>query len=158
MTLNELEELLNLCGSQPDDWPIDLRQSALLLISRNANAQSLLDQYDVAEQNLVSLLDQLASQEAIPEFPGLEASVMQQQLPKPSHTRLDQLLDWLLPRSGYSGLQFWRPAMAACLPLVFGMLLGNVFSFGIDANFESVENWDDELYLLSLNDYVENIL
>lgn len=158
MTLDELEQLLNRYGSEPDNWPVDLRQSALLLISRSSHGQRLLDQLNDDESKLDSLLDQLSIRQIIPEFPGLEARVMQQQLPEQSRSLVDQLLGWLLPKPGNSGLTLWRPAMAACLPLLFGMLLSNVFSFGIDTNLDNVQNWDDEFYLLSLNDYVETIL
>ncbi len=158
MTLDDLEQLLDRYGSQPGSWPTELRQTALVLISRSTDAQQLLDHYSDSEHKLDRLLDLLASQETVPEFPGLEVKVMHQQLPERSRPLIDSLLDWLLPKSGFTGSKLWRPVVAACLPLLFGMLLSNVFSFGIDSNLNNIENWDDELYLLSLNDYVETVL
>ena len=52
--------------------------------------------------------------------------------------------------------------MAACLPLVFGILLGNYFTFGVFGEAgvyldgDEYEYWEDELTMLSLTDYSES--
>jgi len=158
MSIDELETLLKLYGAEPENWPCEARPTASALLSSNPHAQRLLEQYQDDEKKLDTLLDQLADQESIPDFRALEASIMQQPLPPKSRYMTDRLLDWLLPKANHSGLPYWRPLMAACLPLLFGILLGNFYSFGVGIDFDTVDNWDDELYLLSLNDYVETAL
>jgi hypothetical protein len=39
--------------------------------------------------------------------------------------------------------------------LVFGIVLGNYFSFGIGIEDDGFQYWDDELAMLSLTDYTE---
>jgi len=46
--------------------------------------------------------------------------------------------------------------MAACLPLVFGIVLGNFYSFGINSEIDELDYWDDELAFLALSDIPES--
>ena len=96
-------------------------------------------------------MDQLA----VPGFPDLELKVLTQEPPARSESLSDRIVNWLLPERNFRK-QLWRPAMAACLPLVFGILLGNYFSFGVFAEADEYEYWEDELTMLSLTDYSEN--
>ena len=50
----------------------------------------------------------------------------------------------------------WKPVAAACLPLVFGIILGNFYSFGVTFESDEIEYWEDELSMLSFNNYSEN--
>ncbi|PCH61830.1 MAG: hypothetical protein COC19_04025 [SAR86 cluster bacterium] len=153
MNIEQFIRLLHSYGSELDAWPASLRNQARSLLSHSDNAKLELDQC----KKLNSLLDLHTP----PEFPGLEARLLNQTLPdraKPSDQKpslasfIDGCLNWLMPDSG---TLLWRPVAAACMPLVFGVLLGNYFSFGIDLNNDAIDNWDDELYMLSFNDYVD---
>ena len=88
-------------------------------------------------------------------FSGLEAKILGQSLPPRTPSLLEQLLEWLLPNSGFT-LRLWQPVAAACLPLVFGIVLGNFYSFGVTFESDEMEYWEDELTMLSLNNYSEN--
>ena len=50
----------------------------------------------------------------------------------------------------------WRPALAACLPLVFGIVLGNYYSFGISSEVDEFDYWEDELAMIALTDISES--
>lgn len=148
LTLTEFTDLLDRHGADVDTWPAATRERCQQLLDDDAAARNLLQQ----QRQLDSLLDRLP----MPEFPRLEARVLHQPLPPRARSTLDAALEWLFP-AGVLGRQFWRPAMAACLPLMFGFVVGNFFSFGITAENPGFDYWDDELYMLSLNDYTENL-
>ncbi|HAT28152.1 MAG TPA: hypothetical protein DCS89_14135 [Gammaproteobacteria bacterium] len=148
MTLEEFGKIIESYGSSSERWPVDMREECENFIADNSEARELVNR----QLELEMLMDQIA----VPEFPGLEARVLDQQLPSRKLAPLDQFLEWLLP-ADKSGKQFWRPAMVACLPLIFGIIIGNFYNFGVGLQGESFEYWDDELYILSLNDYTENL-
>ena len=148
MTLEEFTKIIEIYGSSSERWPVGLREECENFIANNSEARELNDR----QQELEMLMNQIA----VPEFPGLEAKVLNQQLPPRKLALLDPFLEWLLP-AGKPGKLFWRPAMIACLPLIFGIVIGNFYNFGVGLQGESFEYWDDELYILSLNDYTENL-
>ncbi|HIF85660.1 MAG TPA: hypothetical protein EYQ30_02355 [Gammaproteobacteria bacterium] len=148
MTLEEFGKIIESYGSSSERWPVDMREECENFIADNSEAREQVNR----QLELEMLMDQIA----VPEFPGLEARVLDQQLPSRKLAPLDQFLEWLLP-ADKSGKQFWRPAMVACLPLIFGIIIGNFYNFGVGLQGESFEYWDDELYILSLNDYTENL-
>ena len=90
----------------------------------------------------------------VPSFSGLETRVLNQPLPEQNRSFFEEVMSWLI-LDEYFGKQFWRPAIAACIPLVFGIVLGNYFSFGIGIEDDGFQYWDDELAMLSLTDYTE---
>ena len=148
MTLEEFGKIIESYGSSSERWPVDMREECENFIADNSEAREQVNR----QLELEMLMDQIA----VPEFPGLEARVLDQQLPSRKLAPLDQFLEWLLP-ADKSGKQFWRPAMVACLPLIFGIVIGNFYNFGVGLQGEGFEYWDDELYILSLNDYTENL-
>jgi len=54
-----------------------------------------------------------------------------------------------------TGKQVWCPAIAVSIPLVFGIVLGNYFSFGVGIEDDGFQYWGDELAMLSLTDYTQ---
>ena len=148
MTLEEFAKIIESHGSSSERWPLGLREKCENFMADNSEARELI--------NRQHELEMLMNQIAVPEFPGLEARVLDQQLPPRKLAPLDRFLEWLLP-ADKPGKLFWRPAMVACLPLIFGIVIGNFYNFGVDLNSEGFEYWDDELYMLSLNDYTENL-
>lgn len=148
MTLQEFSDILDRSGADAQAWPIAERAACHSLLETSPEASRLLREH----QQLAHALDQLQ----VPALPGLEARVLNQSLPPRNHSPVDRVLDWLLPANLF-GPQLWRPAMVACLPLVFGILVGNYFSFGVVTENRGFQYWDDELYVLSLNDYTENL-
>jgi hypothetical protein len=147
MTLDEFTHIVESNGADPEHWPDLLQHQCRGFLATSAEAQTLLAQH----QQLASQLDRLS----VPDFPGLESRVLAQYLPSRNEPLLDRLLSWLLPENPLSK-QLWRPAMAACLPLVFGILVGNYFSFGVFTEDSGFEYWEDEFAMLSLDDYTES--
>ena len=151
MTLEEFSQYIETHGAEPIKWPTESRQTADDLLLGDEAAQALLADYQTFEHKLDGF--------AVPGFPGLEQRVLNQNLPPRQPSLLTQLLNWLVPAER-SDMHLWRPAMAACLPLVFGVVLGNYFSFGISADLsletDEYEYWEDELTFLALSDYSES--
>ena len=146
MKLEQFIAMLDLHGCDSAAWPAAERDGAQALLRENAPAREALQR----QSRMESLLDQLQA----PEFPGLEAAVLRQPLPARIPSLADRIVGWLNP--GDSPLAWWRPAFAACLPLVFGIALSTWFSFGVGgAEDPGYAYWDQELYLLSLYEYTE---
>lgn len=157
MNLNEFGNILEEYGSDRQNWPKSVREHCDYLLAHTVEAEALLAQHQRRETALELVLEQAKIQMVMPEFPGLEARVLNQTLPPQPRPLADRLIEWLLPANPFSS-QLWRPLTAACLPLVFGIVVGNFFSFGVATETPGYEYWDDELYVLSLNDYTENLL
>lgn len=146
MTLEEFTRIIDLCGAESARWPKRLRAECEAFVANNIEARALINQQWA--------VDELLNQHAVPDFPGLESRVLNQTLPERNRSAFDTLVEWLLPRDGF-GQNLWRPAVAACLPLVFGIVLANYFSFGVGIENDGFQYWGDELAMLSLSDYTE---
>lgn len=142
MNLEQFTQIVETYGSKPSNWPDHTRSAGLSFVSTNTSAQGLLKQH----QQLESMLNTIT----VPSFIDLESKIMRQQLPQQPVSTLDSLINWLLPNR--LGVELWRPITAACLPLVFGIAVGNYFSFGVASTTTALESWDEELVLLSFND------
>jgi hypothetical protein len=146
MTLDEFTRIIDLYGTESERWPRSQRAECESFLANNIEARGLLNQQWQID-DLLAKLEQ-------PNFPGLETRVLNQPLPERSRSPLDAIISWLIPNDSF-GKQVWRPAVAACIPLVFGIVLANYFSFGIGVEENGFQYWDDELALLSLTDYTE---
>ena len=146
MTLDEFTRIIDLHGSEPAHWPKSLRGECESFVANNVEARMLLNQQWQADESMAKL--------EVPSFPGLETRVLNQLLPERNQNFFEEVLSWLIPDESF-GKQFWRPAIAVCIPLVFGIVLGNYFSFGIGIEDDGFQYWDDELAMLSLTDYTE---
>lgn len=146
MTLDEFTRIIDLHGSEPAHWPKSLRGECESFVANNVEARMLLNQQWQVDESMAKL--------EVPSFPGLETRVLNQLLPERNQNFFEEVLSWLIPDESF-GKQFWRPAIAACIPLVFGIVLGNYFSFGIGIEDDGFQYWDDELAMLSLTDYTE---
>ena len=146
MTLEEFTGIIDLYGAESARWPKALRAECESFITNNAAARKLLDQEWV--------VDDLMGQLEVPGFPGLESRVLNQPLPEPKGSIFEELANWLLPGESF-GKQIWRPALVACIPLAFGIVVANYFSFGVGIEDDGFQYWGDELAMLSLTDYTE---
>ena len=144
MTAQRFEQIVTAYGSEAARWPAQEREAALHFLKESPAAQSLVEGY----RELDALLDAMP----VPALAQMEQRVIRSLREKTRDSFLDKVLDWLIPRQQRGMAWAWRPALVACLPLVCGIYMANFYSFGID----SVENsWQEELYLISMNDYAE---
>lgn len=108
MNLERFRELLSCHGSREQRWPTALRDDMLSFLGENEEARVLLR----SEQQLDLLLDSYQ----LPEI-DLSDEIMR----AVPGDRLERLLGWLMPARP---AQFWRPASAAALPLLLGVVIG----------------------------------
>jgi len=147
MKLGNFSQVIEIYGADSAMWPEDLREDLEAFLAKNETARSLLSEYSQLEQSLDKI--------AVPDFPGLETRVLNQALSPRQQSLFVSLISWLLPTENF-GANLWRPALAACLPLVFGIVLSNYYSFGISSEVDEFDYWEDELAMIALTDISES--
>lgn len=147
MNIDAFTQILETYGAVEANWPEETRAACQHMAETSEEAQQLLLQFQLLEQSLDAL--------EAPHFPGLETRILHQTLPPQQLSLSDRLINWLLPDSG-SPLSLWRPTAAACLPLVFGVVVGNFTDLGTVQDSSEYQYWDDELIMLSFNDYSDS--
>jgi hypothetical protein len=146
MTAQRFEQIVTAYGSEPVRWPAAEREAALNYLTQNPTAQTLVEEY----RQLNDLLDAVQ----VPAFAQMERRVLRALQEATRDSLFDKVLDWLIPRQSRGMAWAWRPALVACLPLICGIYMANFYSFGIE--LDSADNsWQEELYLISMNDYAE---
>ena len=144
MTLEEFTYVLEVHGTNSTNWPKSLKKPIEAFLANNELGRSLLSEFEELEHHLNGL--------TVPEFSSLEYEILNQELPQKNHSLLDRILNCLIPTENIT-LNLWRPAMAACVPLIFGIVLGNFYSFGIITDVDELDYWNDELALLAISDF-----
>ena len=147
MKLGNFSQVIEIYGADSTMWPEDLREDLEAFLSKNQSMRALLSEHSQLEQSLDKI--------AVPDFPGLETRVLNQALSPRQQSLFVSLISWLLPTENF-GANLWRPALAACLPLVFGIVLGNYYSFGISSEVDEFDYWEDELAMIALTDISES--
>lgn len=142
--LEHFEQLMAIHGSDIDRWPKDEQIPAQRLLLESVAAKALLDEQRAVD----TLLDAIP----LPSMTAMENRIVRNLATATRSSLLDRILDWIVPRGGRVSTWAWRPALIACLPLVCGIYMANFYSFGIDSTENS---WQEELYLISMNDYAE---
>lgn len=143
MDIETFKTLLATHGAEVQTWPEEQQPAARILVDQDAKARLLLEQ----EQALGHALDRYTVEI---NTSALEARIMSA-LPERPNGILDRLLDWLIPKGG-GARNLWRPALAATLPLVIGVVMGgtiNVDDSGYTDNYTTAD-YEQELYLMAL--------
>lgn len=143
MNIKQLTLIFEVYGSKPEGWPVDKVKEIYDLLETNSDAISLKKEFDEMDQTLNELY--------LPNFDNLTQQILDRQLPQRNSNLATDLLNWIWP-AHLSIRYFWRPISAAALPLLFGIFLGNYFSFGINYESSDSEYWAEELTILALID------
>ena len=143
MNIKQLTLIFEVYGSKPEGWPVDKVKEIYDLLETNSDAISLKKEFDEMDQTLNELY--------LPDFDRLTQQILDRQLPQRNSNLATDLLNWIWP-AHRSIRYFWRPISAAALPLLFGIFLGNYFSFGINYESSDSEYWAEELTILALID------
>lgn len=143
-TLENFEQLVATYGSDLKRWPEEERLPAQQLLTQSADAKALLKE----QQAIDALLDAIP----VPSMAAMEKRIVRNLATASRPSLLDRILDWIVPRGSNMPTLAWRPALVACLPLICGIYMADFYSFGIDTTENS---WQEELYLISMNDYTE---
>lgn len=137
MKIDRFTRILEAYGTHEDNWPADERHAARQLLQSSDECSAILESFSALDDRLHGYL---------PRPPVVSSQDILDSLPRPL---IDRIISWLIPDPGENP---WRPLMAGSLPLVLGVIigastLGDMFEFN-----DSATNWEDEIYLLALND------
>lgn len=151
MNLERFTLIVESYGADSQQWPGDERVEALEFSRTSSDAMSLLDQAAELDQHL-----------ALFELPNSELSVQRIEMGilsalkqgtlkqgRLKQERLERLLDWVLPDFDDLAHTLWRPALVACVPLLFGVAIGLMLT-----NNTYELSSDEELSLLAFTDTV----
>lgn len=158
MNLQRFSQIISAYGAKIESWPIEERHEAAEFLQRNSEAQKLikvemlldqqLDDHSPEDIDVLRLTNNIVTMIAEQTESDLQSELQSELRSKKQPTTLsgflDHLLDWLLP---VEPIQFWRPALAASLPLIVGGLLG----MNIDTSqLDSSDYWEDELEIMAI--------
>jgi hypothetical protein len=135
MNQEQFKKLLETYGADTDRWPDDLRGQALSYLAENPNNQQLVSKYQALD-------DALDRYEISPDTSGIQAAL----LSRLQQTLFDRFIAWLIPEQPQ---YFWKPALAATLPLVIGIVVGSNVELPTETSYDS---WDEEIALLALEE------
>lgn len=138
MNIETFDRLLQSYGTSESHWPAEMRDAARQLLADDDQARALVERY----APLDAALDKYAVN---PNMARIRAALVAQVGRK---NIIDRITDWLLPQSGNLHA-FWRPALAAALPLILGIILGSTLSFGSTSN--TTDTWNNEMSLVALS-------
>jgi len=151
MNLERFKLIVESYGADSQQWSGDERVEALEFSLTSSDAMSLLDQAAELDQHL-----------ALFELPNSELSVRRIEMGilsalkqgtlkqgRLKQERLERLLDWVLPDFDDLAHTLWRPALVACVPLLFGVAIGLMLT-----NNTYELSSDEELSLLAFTDTV----
>jgi hypothetical protein len=137
MNLERFTLIVESYGADPQQWPADERAEALEFSRTSTDALSLLDKEAALDEHLAlfELPDNKRSVQRI------DRGILSALKPGP----LEQLLHWILPDVDDLAHTLWRPTLAACMPLLFGVVIGLTLT---DNNTYELSS-DEELSLLA---------
>lgn len=138
MNLKTFGRLLETYGTIEGHWPPEVRAEAKQLLSTDAGARALLERY-------APLDEALDNYRVNPDVTSVRAALLARFDKK---NIIDRITAWLLPEPGERHA-FWRPALAATLPLIIGIILGSTLSLGNTSS--SATNWSDEISMVALS-------
>ncbi len=128
MPIEEFRRLLDVYGSDVQRWPEEQRAAMEALLANSVDAQA-------------QLREARALDDALDAFSVPAVDLSQRVFEAIPVSRVEKLLAWLLPPAPQL---WWRPAMAAMMPVFLGVMIG----FG-DATGDATD-WDaQEQALLS---------
>ncbi len=137
MNIERFRQLVESYGTVPERWPADERDEALRLLGRSEDAQRIVNEES-------GLDDALARSAMDIDLSTLESRIMDE-VDRQSGW-VERLVGWLMPDLQHPAT-LWRPALAAGLPLVFGVFLGTSITFQGDP---LTDTEDDMLILMGL--------
>jgi hypothetical protein len=158
MNLQRFSQIIDAYGVKMESWPFEERHQATEFLQQNNEAQDLLktamlldqqlDDYSPGDINVNRLTNSIITTITLQTQSDLQSDLQSEpqskKEPKNLSGFLDHLLDWLLPAEP---VQFWRPALAASLPLIVGGLLGMTID---TSQFDSSDYWEDELEIMAI--------
>ena len=124
MNKTEFENLLSSYGANLSRWPEAQRDAAMSALAIHLDWQTQITE----EKRLDDLLDGYTVDSSM--LAALERQILNKAIFR--RTVLDKLLDWVSPAHG-----LWKPALAACLPILVGLSIGLSVDVGEQYSLEN---------------------
>ena len=141
MNIERFAQIVAAYGVSSKAWPEEERDDAIRFLESSIRAQFLFKDQQKLDQRLDAYLSEDIHLDKLRNKILLSATGLSDQ---GKSGFIDGILEWLLPDNP---ADFWRPALAATLPLIVGTLLGmNIETSGLD----SIESWEDELEIMAI--------
>ncbi len=138
MTEEQFENMLDTYGANPQHWPDEIRTEAEALLNRSDHCRQLL----APHRALDNLLDSYKAR--------TPSSLHHRILENLPLSLSERILRWLIPGVP---TDLWHPIAAACLPLVFGVIVGASTPDNWAFEDEAALSWEqEEIYLLAVGD------
>ena len=145
MNIQRFRELIEAYGTRSERWPEADRPAALIFLEADRDA--------IAITNELRRLDEALDADIVAQSTNLKADILHQ-ISLTTVNRAEQNQDdlfstlwrWLGPYANGSFV-IWRPAIAACIPLLAGVYLGSVVETGSD---DQLFEWEEDIYVMGL--------
>jgi len=174
MDIHKFRKLIEAYGTNSDVWPSDQKQSALAFLNQSHQDLTRVSALDNPDASSIikefELLDKVLDADIVDESPTLKLAILSKihQADSVSYENnaivsadtgvknkqpedkkpglLNNLWDWLTP-SPLGSFVIWRPAMAACIPLLAGVYLGTMVD---PLTSDSLAEWEEDIYVMGL--------
>mgnify|MGYP000011601597 FL=1 len=145
MNIQRFKELIEAYGTRSERWPEADRHAALIFLEADRDAVEII--------NELRRLDEALDADIVAQSTNLKADILHQiSLTTVNHAEknrddlFSKLWRWLGPYANGSFV-IWRPAIAACIPLLAGVYLGSVVETGSD---DQLFEWEEDIYVMGL--------
>ncbi|MFT7128222.1 MAG: hypothetical protein ACI89U_000328 [Gammaproteobacteria bacterium] len=140
MNLERLREIIGSYGASEEKWPSDERNAVLSFLDNSAEARALV--------NIEASLDTLLDAFEVPSDIHAQNNLKQKILAEIAPNFVERMIDWLTPELESLRTSFWRPTLAAALPLVVGIAIGVNFADDTSTFEDFTES--EAFYLLAI--------
>lgn len=145
MNIQRFKELIEAYGTRSERWPEADRPAALIFLEADRDAVEII--------NELRRLDEALDADIVAQSTNLKADILHQislttvnRAEKNRNDLFSKLRHWLGPYPNGSFV-IWRPAIAACIPLLAGVYLGSVVETGSD---DQLFEWEEDIYVMGL--------
>lgn len=164
MNIQKFRKLIEAYGTNSEAWPSADKVDALIFLDVDPVAKSVVAEF--------GQLDQILNADVVTESPTLKMNILKRiessnaksldlaianatgfESTSPESTSTDSNTDlitriwkWLASPSDDTFV-IWRPAMAACIPLLAGIYLGAMMGTSTD---ENLLEWEEDIYVMGL--------
>jgi len=141
VNLGRLREIIDSYGACEKNWPSDERVAVLALLDESADARALVS----AETAFDTLLDTFEVSDDLIAQDHLKRKI----LANVKQGLVGRIIEWLTPELESMPSSFWRPAVAATIPLILGIAIGINTVEDVSAVDDFSES--ETLYLLAIS-------
>lgn len=153
MNLDRFKQILDAYGTNPNRWPEEERESALVFSTGNPQAYQLTLEYKMLDETLDSYDAPLPNPDMTSLITGkLSGMLSNNKDSGNAEDWLDSVFGWLIPSADQIKLHIWRPVAAASFVFVVGISIGMNVGTATEADTNNiVYMWEEDAYGFALS-------